>query len=159
MHSPYHKSLTATVYVVRNRRVLLHLHKKYNTWFPVGGHMEPDELPHAAAVREAREESGLSVTLVDTCAVDPPLGRVDRVPSPLLICHEGIGHEEEFLDFIYVAKVTEETAAAPSAGDGESHTFRWFSRKELEDPQEDLKPHVRNTALAALEFLGKAEGA
>jgi len=31
--------------------------------FPVGGHIEADELPHEAALREAYEESGLQVKL------------------------------------------------------------------------------------------------
>ena len=51
------------MYVINNNRVLLHLHKRYNTWFPVGGHFEEDELPHEAAVREVKEESGFDVTL------------------------------------------------------------------------------------------------
>jgi 8-oxo-dGTP pyrophosphatase MutT (NUDIX family) len=155
MH-PYHKSLTATVYIVHREKVLLHLHKKYNTWFPVGGHLSPDELPHLAARREALEESGFAVTLIDHCVTNPSLGRVDRVPSPFLICHEGIGHAEEFLDFIYIARLTDENGGdmpVPVSGEGESHTFRWFSLAELRDPDTDLKIHVRNTAIAALEAV------
>ena len=62
----YNKSITATVYIVNNGKVLLHMHKKYNTWFPVGGHLEPNELPHEAAIREAKEEAGIDITLVET---------------------------------------------------------------------------------------------
>lgn len=149
MHA-YNKSLTATVYIVHGGKVLLHMHKKYNTWFPVGGHLEPDELPHVAAVREAWEESGLEITLIDASMAHPALGRVEQIPSPFLICHEGIGHAEEFLDFIYAA-VTEHPL--PHSGDGESHTFKWFSPEELQDPTTDLKLHVRNTALACLAFV------
>ena len=29
----YNKSITARVYIVANENVLLHKHKKYNTWF------------------------------------------------------------------------------------------------------------------------------
>lgn len=39
------KSMTATVYVTNNDKVLLHTHKKYNSLFPVGGHLEEGELP------------------------------------------------------------------------------------------------------------------
>ena len=45
----YNKSISATVYVVNDGKVLLHLHKKYKTWFPLGGHVEADEFPHEAA--------------------------------------------------------------------------------------------------------------
>ena len=41
---------------VKRHKVLLHMHKKHNSLFPVGGHMNPDELPHEAAIREAYEE-------------------------------------------------------------------------------------------------------
>lgn len=39
------RSITATVYIVKENKVLLHRHKKYNTLFPVGGHIKSDELP------------------------------------------------------------------------------------------------------------------
>lgn len=31
-------------------------------WFPVGGELEPTETPSQAAIRETREETGLSIT-------------------------------------------------------------------------------------------------
>lgn len=144
----YNRSITATVYVIRDGRVLLHEHKKYSTWFPLGGHIEADEFPHEAALREVKEESGLDVTLIKTenaPAID--LGRVDRIPAPFCLCHEGIGHEEEFFDFIFIAKTDE---AEPHPSDGESRRFKWFTREEL--LSYDLKPHIKNTALAALEY-------
>lgn len=42
---------------------MLHKHKKYNSLFHVGCHIEADELPHEAALREVYEESGLKVKL------------------------------------------------------------------------------------------------
>ena len=62
----YNKSITATVYIVNDNRILLHKHKKYNTWFPVGGHLRSNELPHEAAIREVKEETGLDITLLET---------------------------------------------------------------------------------------------
>jgi 8-oxo-dGTP pyrophosphatase MutT (NUDIX family) len=41
--------------------VLLHLHRKLGMWLPPGGHIERDELPDDAAVREVFEETGLRV--------------------------------------------------------------------------------------------------
>ena len=77
----YSKSITATVYVVNDGKVLLHLHKKYNTWFPLGGHVEVDEFPYEAAIREVKEESGLEIELVKTeIAPCIELSRVKRIP-------------------------------------------------------------------------------
>ncbi|MCQ2428338.1 MAG: NUDIX domain-containing protein [Clostridia bacterium] len=147
----YNKSLTATVYIVNGGRVLLHLHKKYMTWFPVGGHLGEDELPHEAASREVKEETGWTVDFLPTENVgDVPLGRVDRIPLPFMLCHEGIGHDEEFMDFIYIA-VTD--SVVPCPGPGESREFRWFSREDLEEMSDVLKPHIKNTALAVLDRM------
>ena len=118
----YNKSLAAAVYIVNGNKVLLHKHIKYNTWFPIGGHVEPDELPHQAAMREIAEEAGIEVKLISTeLAPEIELNRVERVPSPFCILHEGIGREEEFLDFIYIGTTTE-TKLHPMSG--ESREYR-----------------------------------
>lgn len=41
------------------------MQKKHQFLFPVGVHMNPDELPHEAAIREAYEESGLNFNLLN----------------------------------------------------------------------------------------------
>lgn len=46
------KTITSSVYVVYNDKVLLHLHKKYNTLFPLGGKMNENKVPHETAIRE-----------------------------------------------------------------------------------------------------------
>jgi 8-oxo-dGTP pyrophosphatase MutT (NUDIX family) len=51
---------TASCYVVDGGgRLLLHHHRRLNRWLQMGGHVEAEELPEAAALREGREESGL----------------------------------------------------------------------------------------------------
>lgn len=145
----YNKSITATVYVINNRKVLLHQHKKYKTWFPLGGHIEEDEFPHEAAIREVREESGFDVTLLETeLAPEIDLARVKRIPAPFCLLHEGIGGVENFFDFIYIAETAE---TVPHPASGESKEFKWFSYEEL--LSYDIKPHVKNTAIAILNYL------
>lgn len=145
----YNKSISATVYVVNSGKVLLHLHKKYKTWFPLGGHVEAEEFPHEAAVREVKEESGLDVKLVETeIAPSVELARVKRIPAPFCLLHEGIGGDENFFNFIYIAKAKD---TIPHPASGESKDFKWFSREELQ--KSDIKPHVKNTAIAVLDYL------
>src|SRR5438552_14350497 len=55
---------TAAIFVVHKGRVLLIHHRKLNAWLPLGGHVELDEDPEVAALREAREESGLEVEIL-----------------------------------------------------------------------------------------------
>ena len=54
------KTITSSVYIVNENKVLLHRHKKYNTLFPLGGKMNEYEVP---AIREVYEESGLEIKL------------------------------------------------------------------------------------------------
>jgi 8-oxo-dGTP pyrophosphatase MutT (NUDIX family) len=60
--------LTASAWVINYNRdqVLLHYHKSLDKWIQLGGHLEKEELIPEAALREAREESGLnSLSIVE----------------------------------------------------------------------------------------------
>jgi len=51
---------TASCYIVdAEGRLLLHHHKRLDRWLQMGGHVDGDEPPDLAALREGREESGL----------------------------------------------------------------------------------------------------
>ncbi len=51
---------TASCFIVDDDgRVLLHHHRRLNRWLQMGGHVEGEEAPDRAALREGAEESGL----------------------------------------------------------------------------------------------------
>ena len=52
------RHFTVAVFVVWEGKVLLHRHRKLGMWLPPGGHIEENELPDEAAVREVLEEVG-----------------------------------------------------------------------------------------------------
>jgi 8-oxo-dGTP pyrophosphatase MutT (NUDIX family) len=54
--------ITASLFIVDPpmERLLLHHHRRLNRWLQMGGHVERDEHPAEAALREGREESGLA---------------------------------------------------------------------------------------------------
>ncbi len=141
----YNREMTATVYIIRNSKVLLHKHKKYNTWFPVGGHIEAHELPNEAAIREAKEESGFQVELYDN-SDDTNLTIVKCLPVPEQIYVENLGKSNENIDFIYAAKIISGTL---NPGKNESLEFRWFSEDDIYN-EETVKSHIKNTALTIL---------
>jgi 8-oxo-dGTP pyrophosphatase MutT (NUDIX family) len=52
--------ITASCFIVDGGgALLLHHHRRLNRWLQMGGHVEGDERPHEAALREGAEESGL----------------------------------------------------------------------------------------------------
>lgn len=142
------RSLTATVYIVYEKKVLLHMHKKHNSLFPVGGHMNPDELPHETAIREVYEESGLRVELFNN---EKQLGmtRVRQLINPQYTLLENIGKEVENIDFIYFA-TTDSDQVNPQKG--ESKDLYWLSKEEVID-NPNIKQHIRIMALEALETV------
>jgi 8-oxo-dGTP pyrophosphatase MutT (NUDIX family) len=51
--------ITASCFIVAGDSLLLHHHRRLGRWLQMGGHVELDEDPRDAALREGSEESGL----------------------------------------------------------------------------------------------------
>ena len=98
------RDFTVAVFVVWQRQVLLHVHPKLGLVLPPGGHIEENELPDHAAIRETLEETGLRVTLIGELAPHSPEA---NAPTPLIrprgIQLEQISLGHEHIDLIYFA--------------------------------------------------------
>ena len=53
--------VTASAIIVGRRGTVLHRHRRLGRWMQPGGHIDVGESPPAAALREAQEETGLSL--------------------------------------------------------------------------------------------------
>lgn len=101
---PQTRDFTVAVFVVHERRVLLHFHTKLNRWLPPGGHIEPNELPDDTAVREVMEETGVAISLIGDPRMqydDPALPL--QLATPAGIQLEQIGPDHQHIDLIYFA--------------------------------------------------------
>jgi len=96
------RHFTVAVFVVWEGKVLLHLHRKLGMWLPPGGHIERDELPDEAAVREVFEETGLRVELVGEKRED--VSDPVQLYRPAGVQLENIGPGHQHIDLIYFAK-------------------------------------------------------
>lgn len=113
--------VTGSAIVVGPRGVILLRHKRLGLWLQPGGHVDADEAPWDAAVREAREETGLPVTLASTDLV-----HVD--------VHDG-GRGHTHLDLRYVVTVDGDPDPAPPQG--ESQDVHWFAWHDAVDRASD----------------------
>lgn len=143
---------TVEVFIVHNQKVLLRKHDKYKFWLSVGGHIELDEDPEEAALREVKEEVGLDVELVPT--VEVPTTEPERykhILPPAYINRHSINDKHEHITFIYFAKANTENI---TQGDVEiSEACQWFSIKELDQLTENISLTVKNYAKKALESI------
>lgn len=144
------RHFTATTFVVHRRKVLLHMHRRLKKWLPVGGHIDRDELPHEAALREVKEEAGLDVVLhqaTDGLAFKD----VRELAPPAHLLLEEINAFHQHIDFVYYA-----FAAGFDIGPDaeEAETLRWFELHELRD-MEHMPEDVIALAREAIEVLSR----
>lgn len=144
------RTLTSTVYVVNNNKVLLHMHKKHKSLFPIGGHMEIGELPEQTALREVYEECGLEIEIYNPHK-NLGMTRVGQLLNPQYTLLENIGHEVENIDFIYFA-TTKQTNCSPQ--NGETCEFYWLSSYDIKT-NPNIKEHIKFMALEALATLAE----
>lgn len=108
------------------KKILLVHHKKLNKWVQPGGHIEQNEDPERAAIREVKEETGLDIKLLG-----------ERFPTeqdfirPLGIQRTVKENGDVYISIIYpgipvVRKLVELNWE-------ESNSIGWFTRKELND--------------------------
>lgn len=58
------KHFTASALIIENSKVLLLYHKKLDVWLYPGGHIEKNETPEQAVVREVKEETDLDIEII-----------------------------------------------------------------------------------------------
>jgi 8-oxo-dGTP pyrophosphatase MutT (NUDIX family) len=135
---------TVAVFVVHDGKVLLIHHRKLDKWLPLGGHIELDEDPEQAALREAKEESGLNVELLGERPPTTGPGTRALITPRFLDIHR-ITDTHEHIGMIYWARlknVARRDARATLAAD-EHHDIRWCSAEDLDTLQPPMSDAVK----------------
>ena len=142
------RDFTATTFVVQEAKTLLIFHKKIQEWFPAGGHIDANELPCDAAVREVQEETGLLVSLLTPRS---RMGTVEILAQPECILLEPISPDHQHIDLIYFADVT---GGSLRIAESEADDFRWCSAEDLDD--ESIAEDIRRLGKQAIEKVQQA---
>ena len=129
---------TIGVYIVFNRKVLLVNHPRYGHWIPIGGHIELNEDPDQALLREIQEEAGLQVEILTTKPAFISPGTKALLTPNYVDVHEA-NPPHHHINLTYFGRATNDTAVLSD----EHMALRWFTLVDLADNQFNLSPAVQ----------------
>lgn len=130
-----HFCVSVFVYDKESKKFLLVKHKKMGTWVQPGGHIELNEDPEEAAIREVFEETGVKIELVG-----------ERKPRncdyilPLAIQKNIVNDNHIHMDFVYVAYLIGDNKLI--LNEDESTDIAWFTLDEIKDPSFNTFPDI-----------------
>jgi 8-oxo-dGTP pyrophosphatase MutT (NUDIX family) len=121
-------------------QILMVKNRKQNKWVPPGGHIDENELPCAAVVREVFEETGIKVQVLSSAPKrDLSSGTSTELPLPLKIAHVDVLGTGllNYVDFLYLCR-TKTTETTPQ--EAEIDEIGWFSPEKAMslDTHEDI---------------------
>lgn len=138
------KCVVASGVLIEGGKALLIYHEKLGVWLYPGGHVEEDETPSEAVVREFREETGLEVE-----PVGPRRGvsgdDVVEEPLPFVVLREVVRYPAEVhihYDLIFLVKRV----------GGSLKRGVWFTEREVEGIK--TYPNVREVLRLAFREAG-----
>ncbi|MDQ0150349.1 NUDIX hydrolase [Eubacterium multiforme] len=149
------KHFTVSIFIVYKNKVLLHVHKKAKKILPLGGHIETNESPEEACIREVREESGLEINLYN------PLNKKLKqacelsgeklLVNPMHTIFGEISPEHYHIDFVYYA-CAKSNETKPAIG--ESKLLKWYTKDDLKSAN-NIQENILTMANEALNLLKK----
>lgn len=144
---PGHVTASAWIVSRERRSVLLTHHRKLDRWLQLGGHTDGEADVLGAALREAREESGIERFAVIPYGIEPVILDVD---VHLIPARPGEPAHEHH-DIRFLLEASEDAVLARQQA--ESKALRWFSAVELE--RRCTEPSLARMARKAATWLAR----
>jgi 8-oxo-dGTP pyrophosphatase MutT (NUDIX family) len=148
---PGHITGAAWILSADRRRSLLTHHRKLDRWLQLGGHADGEWLVENVALREAREESGM--THFEFVPIDGAILPLDLDVHNIPARYDAAGHmtegphEHHDVRFLLIAQSGQEIRVSE-----ESHDVAWFTADELLDLTTDES--VLRMLRKAMELIG-----
>ncbi len=119
--------ITASGLVIDSKKVLLIFHPYIKRWFQPGGHIDPNENPSEAAIREVWEETGY-VCKLDRENASPIHIDIHQIPENPIKNEPGHLH----VDLMYKLDVIERDASS------EDILYQWIEFGEVKNERLDI---------------------
>jgi 8-oxo-dGTP pyrophosphatase MutT (NUDIX family) len=127
---------TVNIYIARldgpEPKIMLHKHKKYNIYMQFGGHIELNENPWEALVRELKEETGYGINQLEVLQPKKVLKGLTGVlthPTPISFTTHLAGVDHHHIDTAFAFITNQDPTHQPQ--EGESAKIKLFRRSEL----------------------------
>ena len=145
------RHFTVTGFVSVGGRTALHWHARLQRWLPPGGHIEPNEDPVQAVLREVLEETGLEVELVAETRFAyafPPQLAVPAAMAVYDIPRDGsLDGPHQHIDLIYFTRPLD-TAGGTPALPQDADCWAWVDEATLQRRPAVFEEHGRRAEIA-----------
>ena len=137
--------LTVGACIVSGGKILLMHHTKLDKWLFPGGHIDPNETPDKAIVREVKEETGLDFNFVGFSELTQFPEEIEKLALPFHANLHNVGDHDHYCSY-YLGTVNNPNFMK----NHESKDLRWFDIQELLK-LENLLPSIKQMAIYAIE--------
>lgn len=120
------KHFTASVFIVFDNKILLHEHKKSGLILQPGGHIEENESPSEAALREVKEETGLDVKLYSSKKLKDFDCSIELNYGEHMNMH--LAGDHYHMDFVFYGRALNNLITSLE----ENNSWKWYSKDEVE---------------------------
>ncbi len=128
-----HITASGMIYRPETEELLLLEHVQLKKWLQPGGHVEPtDDSVLAAAIREVREETGITPDMLRLCTTASGFAIVDIDSHYIPPCDYKAEGEHYHHDVRFLFTLTDKNAVI-DLDFTESHGFRWMRVRDIPD--------------------------
>ncbi len=128
------------------------MHDKHKIWLSVGGHIELDEDPVQAGIREVKEEVGLDIKIIESEKM-PEDENYKSLINPKYLGSHFVNDTHKHIVFVYFATADSDIITDSILDHEKGAETKWVTKEELD--LIDLVPNVRFYAEKALEELSE----
>lgn len=134
-------------YIFNEDKVLLIYHKYLQLWLPVGGHIDENEIPDDALIREVKEEVNLEIEILNKSNLNIT-GNIKRNTALPFYTNVHSVKDHDHYGLFYICKTSNPEYLRLSK---ESLNYKWFTKDEILDSKE-ISQEIKDQVLLAFEL-------
>ncbi len=119
-------------------------------WLQIGGHIELNEDPDEALLREVKEECGLDIEIIGEKQPQFEVRGHKFLYAPVFMNIHDINETHKHIGLVYIAKAKTNNVVL---SEREHDDIKWFAKEDLDNPEFNLNEAVKFYAKEALKMV------